>query len=111
MVSCCVGETPTTDEKGEPSPRTFEEFFLPLKIWMLPKMDSRYVTPSEGDYVVRHDPHGDYSHLGVGILVDVDSFSGGMPRGHVLFEDGTALVDCLFLFQSPAFAYLDPDWS
>ena len=74
-------------------------------------MDSHYVTPSEGDYVVRHDPHGDYSHLGVGILVDVDSFSGGMPRGHVLFEDGTSLVECLFLFQSPAFAYLDPDWS
>ena len=26
MVSCCVGETPTADEKGEPSPWTFEEF-------------------------------------------------------------------------------------
>ena len=74
-------------------------------------MASHYVAPSEGDCVIRRVPNGDYAHLGVGILVDVDSFSGGLPRAHVLFEDGTALVECLFLFQAPAFAFLDPEWS
>ena len=69
---------------------------------------TRYVTPAEGDFVFRYDPHGRYSYLGAGLLCTVDTYTAGLPRGHVLFEDGTVLVGCLFLFQAPAFAVLDP---
>ena len=71
---------------------------------------TRYVNPAEGDFVFRYDPHGRYAHLGAGLLCVVDAYAGGLPRAHVLFEDGTVLVECLFLFQDPAFAVLDPCW-
>lgn len=72
---------------------------------------TRYVDPAEGDFVLRYDPHDEYASLGAGLICEVDAYEGGLPRAHVLFEDGTALVDCLFLFQAPGFAVLDPCWS
>ena len=65
---------------------------------------SQYVTPAAGDPVVRlGEPR-------VGLLYDVGSFAGGLPRAYVVYDDGTESRDCLFLFQSPALALLDPCW-
>ena len=71
---------------------------------------SRYVDPVEDDFVLRYDPHGEFTSFGVGLVCEVDAYGGGLPRAHVLFENGTVLVDCLFLFQTPGFAVLDPCW-
>ena len=65
---------------------------------------SGYVAPSAGDPVVR---------LGedrVGLLYDVGAFAGGLPRAYVVYDDGSEPRDCLFLFQSPDPAFLDPCW-
>ena len=67
---------------------------------------SRYVQPSVGDDVVRH---GDDSGR-VGLLYHVDAYAGGLPRGHVVYDDGSSEVECIFLFQSTKHAELDPSW-
>ena len=66
---------------------------------------SRYVAPSAGDLVLRF---GDDSR--VGLLYYVDAYGGGLPRAHVVYDDGSECHDPLSLFQSPAFAALDPCW-
>ena len=66
---------------------------------------SRYVHPSAGDDVVRF---GDDSR--VGLLYHVDAYAGGLPRAHVVYDDGSEDCDCLFVFQSPAHAGDDPCW-
>ena len=65
---------------------------------------SGYVAPSAGDPVVR------FGDERVGLLYDVGAFAGGLPRAHVVYDDGSESDDCLFLFQSPAHALLDPCW-
>ena len=65
-----------------------------------------YVEPSTGDDVVRY---GDDSGR-VGLLYHVDAYLGGLPRAHVVYDDGPAEVACVFLFQSPAHASHDPCW-
>lgn len=65
---------------------------------------TRRVTPSVGDLVVR------YREQRVGLLYDVGAFAGGLPRAYVVYDDGSESRDCLFLFQSPAHALLDPCW-
>jgi len=66
---------------------------------------SRYVHPSPGDDVVRF---GDDSR--VGLLYHVDAYAGGLPRAHVVYDDGSEDCACLFVFQSPAHAGDDPCW-
>lgn len=70
---------------------------------------SRYVHPSVGDAVVRYDPRGEYGGR-VGLLYDVDAYAGGLPRAHVVYDDGSEDCACLFVFQSPAHAGDDPCW-
>ena len=65
---------------------------------------SQYAAPAAGDPVVR------LGESRVGLLYDVGSFAGGLPRAYVVYDDGTESRDCLFLFQSPALALLDPCW-
>ncbi len=65
---------------------------------------SRYVEPSVGDTVVR------YGTGRVGLLYHVDAFAGGLPRAHVVYDDGPTEVACVFLFQSPEAAAADPCW-
>lgn len=67
---------------------------------------TRYVEPSPGDTVVRH---GDDSGR-VGLLYHVDSYAGGLPRAHVVYDDAPSEVACIFLFQSPVHADHDPCW-
>ena len=67
---------------------------------------SQYTSPSVGDDVVRF---GDDSR--VGLLYHVDSYSGGLPRAHVVYDDGDSAVECQFLYPSPAHAQADPCWS
>jgi hypothetical protein len=70
------------------------------------KHASKYTEPSAGDVVVRfgeHDPRA-------GLLYHVDAYDGGLPRAHVVYNDGTESHDCLFLFQSPEWAMVDPCW-
>ena len=66
---------------------------------------SRYVRPSVGELVLRH---GRGSRAG--LLYHVDAFAGGLPRAHVVYDDGSESHDCLFLFQAPGHAVLDPTW-
>jgi hypothetical protein len=68
-----------------------------------------YVQPEAGDDVVRYDPGGEFEHR-VGLLYHVDAYAGGLPRGHVVFDDGSELHDCLFIFQRPVDAANDPTW-
>ena len=68
---------------------------------------SRYVEPAVGDDVVRY---GDDSGR-VGLLYHLDTYLGGLPRAHVVFDDGSSEVCTQFLFQSPDSAALDPCWS
>lgn len=65
---------------------------------------SQYVAPSAGDPVVR------FGDERVGLLYDVGAFAGGLPRAFVVYDDGSESDECLFLFQSPAHALLDPCW-
>ena len=67
---------------------------------------SRYVAPSVGDLVLRH---GDDSR-GAGLLYHLDAYAGGLPRAHVVYDDGSEDCGVVFLFQSPAAAALDPCW-
>jgi hypothetical protein len=46
----------------------------------------------------------------VGLLYHVDAYAGGLPRGHVVYDDGYELHDCLFIFQRPDDAAKDPTW-
>ena len=49
---------------------------------------SRYVAPSVGDDVVRF---GD--DLGrVGLLYHLDAYLGGLPRAHVVYDDGSRVA-------------------
>jgi hypothetical protein len=66
---------------------------------------SCYVRPSAGDDVVRF---GDDSR--VGLLYHLDAYAGGLPRAHVVYDDGSEDCACLFVFQSPAHAGDDPCW-
>ncbi len=68
-----------------------------------------YVQPQAGDNVVRYDPGGDLESR-VGLLYHVDTYDGGLPRGHVVYDDGYELRDCLFIFQRPEDAANDPTW-
>ena len=68
---------------------------------------SQYVEPAVGDDVVRY---GDDSGR-VGLLYHLDAYLGGLPRAHVVYDDGSSAVECLFLYQSPALAAFDPCWS
>ena len=70
---------------------------------------NRYVAPSTGDSVVRYDPAGELERR-VGLLYHVDAYAGGLPRGHVVYDDGYELHDCLFIFQRPDDAAKDPTW-
>ena len=65
---------------------------------------SRYVEPSVGDTVVR------YGTGQVGLLYHLDAYAGGLPRAHVVYDDGPAEVACVFLFQAPDNAAADPCW-
>lgn len=68
---------------------------------------SRYVQPVSGDDVLRYrDDSGQ-----TGLLYHVDAYDGGLPRGHVVYDDGTSESICLFLLQSPDHAAADPCWS
>lgn len=67
---------------------------------------TRYVEPSVGDSVVRH---GDDSGR-VGLLYHLDAYAGGLPRAHVVYDEGDSAVECLFLYQSPEHAAADPCW-
>ena len=49
-----------------------------------------YVQPGAGDDVVRYDPGGEFEH--------------------VVFDYGSELHDCLFIFQGPDDAANDPTW-
>lgn len=75
---------------------TFEEYVA----------QRRYVAPSAGDLVLRAGDGWDR----VGLLYHVDAFAGGLPRAHVVYDDGSESHDCLFLFQAPGHAALDPTW-
>jgi hypothetical protein len=68
---------------------------------------TRYVEPAVGDDVVRY---GDDSGR-VGLLYHLDAYAGGLPRAHVVYNDGPPEVACTFLFQSPGHASDDPCWS
>ena len=68
---------------------------------------TKYVAPSVGDDVVRF---GDDSKR-VGLLYDLDVYAGGLPRAHVVYDDGSTESATQFLFQSPKFADADPCWS
>ena len=65
---------------------------------------SRYVEPSVGDTVVR------YGTGQVGLLYHLDAYLGGLPRAHVVYDDGNSAVECLFLYQPPSTAASDPCW-
>lgn len=65
---------------------------------------SRYVEPSVGDTVVR------YGTGQVGLLYHLDAYAGGLPRAHVVYDDGPTEVACVFLFQAPDNAAADPCW-
>ncbi len=68
---------------------------------------SRYVEPVVGDTVVRHaDDSGR-----VGLLYHSDTYAGGLPRAHVVYDDGSSDIACTFLFQSPDHAAADPCWA
>ena len=67
---------------------------------------TRYIEPEVGDEVVRY---GDDSGR-VGLLYHVDAYAGGLPRGHVVYDDDPSEVACIFLFQSSASAVDDPCW-
>ena len=66
---------------------------------------TRYVEPSAGDLVWRLD-----DEARVGLLYHVDAYAGGLPRAHVVYDDGSEQRESLYLFQSPAHAVLDPCW-
>ena len=68
---------------------------------------SRYVEPAVGDDVVRY---GDDSGR-VGLLYHLDAYAGGLPRAHVVYDDGSSESVTQFLFQSPDSAASDPCWS
>jgi hypothetical protein len=68
---------------------------------------SQYVTPVAGDDVVRF---GDVSDR-VGLLYHLDAYAGGLPRAHVVYDDGSSESTTQFLFQSPESAASDPCWS
>jgi len=68
---------------------------------------SQYVAPSVGDDVVRY---GDESGR-VGLLYHLDAYAGGLPRAHVVYDDGPVESAIQFLFQSPSSAESDPCWS
>lgn len=68
---------------------------------------SHYVRPSSGDDVLRY---GDESGR-TGLLYHVDTYFAGLPRGHVVYDDGSSESICLFLLQSPDHAVADPCWS
>ena len=57
---------------------------------------TKYVAPSVGDDVVRF---GDDSRR-VGLLYDLDSYTGGLPRAHVVYDDGSTEAATQFLFQA-----------
>ena len=65
---------------------------------------SCYVEPSVGDIVVR------YGTGQVGLLYHVDAYAGGLPRAHVVYDEGPSEVACVFLFQAPDNAVSDPCW-
>lgn len=67
---------------------------------------SQYVSPSVGDEVVRFGR--DLSRPG--LLYHLDAYEGGLPRAHVVYDDGASESDALFLFQAPEFAVSDPCW-
>ena len=67
---------------------------------------SQWVAPEVGDDVVRL---GDESGR-VGLLYQLDAYDGGLPRAHVVYDDGEE-SGALFLFQSPDNAASDPCWS
>lgn len=68
---------------------------------------TRYIKPSIGDDVVRHaDDSGR-----VGLLYHSDTYAGGLPRAHVVYDDGSSDIACTFLFQSPDHAAADPCWA
>ena len=64
-----------------------------------------YVAPSTGDLVVRVR-----QGARAGLLYHVDAYQGGLPRAHIVYDDGREARECLFLFQAPGHAVLDPDW-
>jgi len=66
---------------------------------------TRYVAPVVGDLVLRFG-----EHPRAGLLYHVDTFAGGLPRAHVVFDDGSESHDCLFVYQSPGHAVIDPCW-
>ncbi len=68
-----------------------------------------YTFPEAGDLVLRYDPDGELESR-LGLLYHVDTFAGGLPRGHVVYDDGRELHDCLFIFQRPEDAANDPTW-
>jgi len=70
------------------------------------ELKSQYQEPVVGDIVFRYGK----PQRG-GLLYHVDAFKGGLPRGHVVYDDGTESHDCLFLYQSPEWAIVDPCWS
>ncbi len=66
---------------------------------------SKYVKPTTGDDVVRrHRPSR------VGLLYHQDTYSGGLPKAHVVYDDGLTESAPLYLFQSPDHASADPCW-
>ena len=67
---------------------------------------SQYVAPNVGDYVVRHTDDSPR----VGLLYHIDSYSGGLPRAHVVYDVGPCDHDVLSLYQSPEWALVDPCW-
>jgi hypothetical protein len=73
---------------------SFEEF----------SKQSRYVKPAVGDTVTR------YNSGRVGLLYHLDSYAGGLPRAHVVYDDGLSEVACALLFQEPGNAAADPCW-
>ena len=68
---------------------------------------SQYVAPSVGDDVVRFGSDSGR----VGLLYHLDAYAGGLPRAHVVYDDGSSEVTTHFLFQSPESAASDPCWS
>lgn len=65
---------------------------------------SRYVEPGVGDTVAR------FNSDRVGLLYHLDAYEGGLPRAHVVYDDGPAEVACVFLFQESDSAAADPCW-
>ena len=48
-----------------------------------------------GDDVIRFDDDSGR----VGLLYHLDAYAGGLPRAHVVYDDGGSEVECLFLFE------------